>query len=953
MKEQYDRSSNSNSASTGSEIIRKIAKSALYYKRSNTIAIPQKLRILTILAILQCLLMTAPPLPRLHTLHQQRASLLSTIRRHNLRRLGTTTPFTGEPSHIRMCRHLLPRLDQAMIIDTAEKQAESLGLRGLNLANIPELQIPERNDWEYLVVEEDESICVGEDVPTQSVLQMFSSVLLSAAASHFKLNVEYLHHCDQWRKMGIAGEKEEGWVEPPMTIQEMMPEDLLDNKETDKIPIEVQAIKNICVGCMDEWKATNGTISTKNCALFTRPTVYTPLNLYGKKKRKQRIKRGKYSITRSISVFNTKPLGRGDPGEEEDEEDDEDENESEAGYSSNHETMYTQRRTAEEQKKAQLPTGIVAILPVIKINLQKITEIWKSSLPDDYAYNRLKARPGATFTAQKAITETPSLTGFGEVGSYSTAADDDAVVYITCKKENCKQKEFTDALAMPLYVYVTEIPSSVSSITVVVSKECETHVPDCAPHGRELTEFLDRFYPRALVEFMLEDSTYEAFARMTAADYLVCPPGLGCILPALSSTGHSTQVGNPNLVFWLPQLSITNIWNVKLLPMTQVPTASVTELNFQHFLSKIPAGKIGLCRQLRGRMGYWTQDMALTPSLQYTTPIRHYVGEADLMFEPTDALPFRSSTTFKWEENIFPTCGAQLLTIEGVCFALAEIDIDRIFLVGDSSSMNHAQSLWKLLGNEDNPNVLGVRDPNWDRIIDCPEEDRTITISYARNDQLIENDKPVDIEADYRNCYAYCYPWEDRYTDFAGTTLLVVNTGAHYQTHHQFQFALREFIKKIDSLERYWDIMLYRTSSPGHSDCEDKPNSPFASYDEYANTITDEYSWEKFVGYNDYAVKFIDERNRDDSRGYNPGSTGAASPGEDVGILKQPDRMKMEVLDVYPTTVLRRDGHVSGETCEECQSLAIRDCMHYFLPGPVDWWNHLLFSYIMDFGRRD
>jgi len=338
--------------------------------------------------------------------------------------------------------------------------------------------------------------------------------------------------------------------------------------------------------------------------------------------------------------------------------------------------------------------------------------------------------------------------------------------------------------------------------------------------------------------------------------------------------------------------------------------------------------------------------------MQYVSPIRHYVGEADLRFEPTEERPYREASTYKWTEDIFPTCEAQLLTIEGMCFALAEIDIDRIFIVGDSSSMNHAQSLWKLLGNEDNPNVLGVRDPNWDRIIDCPEEDRTITISYARNDQLIENNKPVDVEKDLRNCYAYCYPWEDRYVDFEGSTLLVVNTGAHYQTHHQFQFALREFIKKIDSLERYWDIMLYRTSSPGHSDCQDKPLEPFATYDEYSQSITDEYSWEKFIGYNDYATKFIDERNRGDARGYNPGTAANGDNAGDVGILKQPDRMKIEVFDVYPITVLRHDGHVSGEVCEGCQSNTIRDCMHYFLPGPVDWWNHLLFSYILDFGRR-
>ena len=49
------------------------------------------------------------------------------------------------------------------------------------------------------------------------------------------------------------------------------------------------------------------------------------------------------------------------------------------------------------------------------------------------------------------------------------------------------------------------------------------------------------------------------------------------------------------------------------------------------------------------------------------------------------------------------------------------------------------------------------------------------------------------------------------------------------------------------------------------------PENAFASYDEYANTITDEYSWEKFVGYNDYATELIDDRNREDARGYNTG----------------------------------------------------------------------------------
>jgi len=850
---------------------------------------------------------------------------------NQLRRNAQITEFTGEASHIRMCRHLLPRLEEAMIIDTAEKKADALGLRGLNLANIPELQIPDRTEMEYLMVEEDEHICTTESTPTESLIQMFASALLSAAASRFNVNVEYVHNCPQWRKKGEENNEDE----PPLSIQEMLPADLLRNDKTEKIPLEVLAIKNICSGCITEFETNNGTLSARNCVLFTRPTVYTPLALYGKKRRRQGIKREKYSITRSISVFNGLTIGSGSSAEDNDSEEQIEED---------------RRRTAEDKKKSQLPTGIVSVLPVIKENLQMVADTWTDSVAQelgDELINRMKTRPGAMVHPSTNVAVTPSIANMGEAGSYSKVTNDDAVIYLTCKKENCAQEQFTDALVMPYYIYATEIPISVSTITVVVSQECSRYLEDCILHGEKLTSFLTQLYPRAHVEFLHEKSTYEAFARMVAADYLVCPPGLGCILPALSTKGHPTQVANPNLVFWLPQLYIENIWNVKFLPMTEVPVASVIGIDFDSILRKIPAGKIGICRQLRARLGAWTKDMTLAPFMQYISPIRHYVGEADMRFESTEAMPFRAASTFKWEEDIFPTCGAQLLNIEGLCFALAEIDIDRIFLIGDSSSMNQAQSLWKLLGNEDNPNVLGVRDPNWDRVIDCPEEDRTITISYARNDQLIQNEKPVDIAKDLRNCYAYCYPWEDRYLDFEGTTILVVNTGGHYQTHHQFQYALREFIKKVDSLERVWDIMLYRTSSPGHSDCEDMPETPFASYDEYANTITDEYSWEKFVGYNDYATKLIDDRNREDARGYNTGQGNS-----EVSIFEKPNRMKMEVLDVYPMTALRRDGHVSGEICENCQSHAIRDCMHYFLPGPIDWWNHIMYSHILDLGRR-
>jgi len=258
--------------------------------------------------------------------------------------------------------------------------------------------------------------------------------------------------------------------------------------------------------------------------------------------------------------------------------------------------------------------------------------------------------------------------------------------------------------------------------------------------------------------------------------------------------------------------------------------------------------------------------------------------------------------------------------------------------------MNQAQSLWKLLGNEDNPTESGTRDPNWDRYVVCPGEENDIRITYVRNDQLIENDKPCDVAKDLRNCYAYCYPWVDKYLAFEGTTLLIASTGAHYQTHHQFQYALREFVKTVDSLNRNYDHLIFRTATPGHRGCDDFPTTPFKNFTEYALTISDEYSWDKFVGYNDYAVKFFDAREREDSRGL------FWSVKQSDGVMTEPKRMKMEILDVYPMTVLRRDGHVSGEICDNCHS-TIKDCLHYFLPGPPDWWNHMMYSHLSDLVR--
>ena len=58
----------------------------------------------------------------------------------------------------------------------------------------------------------------------------------------------------------------------------------------------------------------------------------------------------------------------------------------------------------------------------------------------------------------------------------------------------------------------------------------------------------------------------------------------------------------------------------------------------------------------------------------------------------------------------------------------------------------------------------------------------------------------------------------------------------------------------------------------------------------------------------------------------------------------------LHALDVYPMSILRRDGHVGGKDCRQCS--VANDCFYYSLPGPSDWWNHLMLSNIVDMNTR-
>eukprot|EP00542_Grammatophora_oceanica_P020197 CAMPEP_0194032388 /NCGR_PEP_ID=MMETSP0009_2-20130614/5341_1 /TAXON_ID=210454 /ORGANISM="Grammatophora oceanica, Strain CCMP 410" /LENGTH=343 /DNA_ID=CAMNT_0038672815 /DNA_START=39 /DNA_END=1070 /DNA_ORIENTATION=- len=334
--------------------------------------------------------------------------------------------------------------------------------------------------------------------------------------------------------------------------------------------------------------------------------------------------------------------------------------------------------------------------------------------------------------------------------------------------------------------------------------------------------------------------------------------------------------------------------------------------------------------------------MEYAAKAQYRGPLKHYSGNADRQFKRKQkngeygSMQYRPATTYRWEETVYRSCQPTLITREGMCQALQALDIRRIFILGDSLNLQLAQSMWMLLTTDehgDSPTKRKSLDPNFETIISCPNGDYDFKLMFVRNDEFLENDLPVSVDDDQSNCETFCYPWVQKYLEDQHRTLLLANAGAHVHAFDRFQHAIDRFIEVFDSFQRPWDIALFRTIVPGHWDCSREGLTPFKSFQEYEMDVKEHtspkleeaYSWNKFASYNDYAIRQIEQRAR------HPQYSSLAM---------------MEVVDVFPMTILRPDGHCSDEFRPD--AFTDKDCLHYDLPGPVDWWSHSIFSHLLD-----
>ena len=130
----------------------------------------------------------------------------------------------------------------------------------------------------------------------------------------------------------------------------------------------------------------------------------------------------------------------------------------------------------------------------------------------------------------------------------------------------------------------------------------------------------------------------------------------------------------------------------------------------------------------------------------------------------------------------------------------------------------------------------------------------------------------------------------------------------------EYKYNFDMFVNTMENLGRHEDLVVYRTSVPGHLNCKEKNTQPHA--DSSAFQVAEKFNWHYVDSFNQYTIERME---------------------------KSAVSNDWMLLDVYPMTILRSDGHMSPP----------RDCLHYKLPGPPDYWNHLLYSNLLDMKRRE
>lgn len=318
------------------------------------------------------------------------------------------------------------------------------------------------------------------------------------------------------------------------------------------------------------------------------------------------------------------------------------------------------------------------------------------------------------------------------------------------------------------------------------------------------------------------------------------------------------------------------------------------------------------CLWKAGADGTWVQDWSFAREHgqyeRWAYPNGPYVAGHDRAFRPSSDSPFLWRTSFRWVDSS-SDCPVDIMTRERLCEVLAKLDASRMLFFGDSLTRAMYTAFMNKLGD------VHIK-PNYRGSFVCGVN-RTVEVQYTVDEggNAFPHSPRGVYELDMTAREFIADASEDE------RIVAIFNIGAHYHNFTHYREDIERMVDIISELCRPQDLYFFRATNPGHDGCEpqskhfnwtDGPRvMPFERYDEYMVANSHKFDWDAFEGYNNYAKERI----------YDHNVRGSGSP--------------IHFLNIWNMTVLRRDGHH-----------APADCLHYVDPGPGDWWNHLLFTYL-------
>jgi hypothetical protein len=356
----------------------------------------------------------------------------------------------------------------------------------------------------------------------------------------------------------------------------------------------------------------------------------------------------------------------------------------------------------------------------------------------------------------------------------------------------------------------------------------------------------------------------------------------------------------------------------------------------RHVLDLLPVDEVSArpalnCRSVRGEAGQWVQDWEYAKRANHASIGSHenwYVQAQQ--FLPTAHTPFRWATTWRWEDA---NCPVHEISLDAFCRVSRQLGLTRYLFVGDSLTVQFLLSMLSLLGRP----LKRLQKPF---IIPCSfvlddHQPHDTSARFKIAIWMLRRNRPKDWTA-LKEQVETNTTGTDRYHRFVQTnpnrTAVVANVGAWMQNQGEYVQAFGSLLAWLDSFSSQERVMaFFRPTVTGHVGCTPLGNatdrhsydwhdpielhqSPYQSYAEYSEvwaSQTKPYNWGLIESYNEYSRNVLAHR--------------------------PPDQLDIQWLNVFPNTILRRDGHVG-----------FGDCLHYSLPGPTDWWVHLFFSMLLD-----